>query len=149
MKTMTRVLLITVLMNGGFGLTQAAPAEGHGHHGKRSDGMDWKAGLNEEQSRQLATLKLEYKKQIFPLKLKLKEAKYELAVMIATDKPNQRDIDKKIDAIIKLKAEKMRLKVAHKIAVRKLLNNEQQVLFDLKLLKKGFHGKDGGHQGRH
>ena len=144
MKPLKQLVLITALFSGGLLLVSPVMADSHGRHG-----MDWKASLSESQNKQLASLKLDYKKQVYPLKLRLKQAKLELAELIATDKPNQRNIDKKIDEIVKLKAEKMRIKVAHKIAVRKILNSDQQVLFDLKMMKKAFHGKKGGHHGHH
>ena len=145
MKSLKHILLITTLVSGGLFLISPVMADTHGRHGD----MGWKASLTESQTKQLASLKLDYKKKVYPLKLKLKQAKLELATLIATDKPSQKNIDKKIDEVIKLKAEKMRLKVAHKIAVRKILNNDQQVTFDLKLMKKAFHGKKGGHHGYH
>lgn len=145
MKSLKHILLITTLISGGLFLISPVMADDHGRHGQ----MGWKASLTESQTKQLASLKLNYKKKVYPLKLKLKQAKLELATLIATDKPSQKGIDKKIGEIIKLKTEKMRLKVAHKIAVRKILNNDQQVQFDLKLMKKAFHGKKGGHHGHH
>jgi len=145
MKSLKHILLITTLLSGGLYLISPVMADEHGRHGS----MGWKTSLSESQNKQLASLKLDYKKKAYPLKLNLKQARLELASLIATDKPSHKNIDKKIDEIVKLKAEKMRLKVAHKIEVRKILNKDQQVQFDLKLMKKAFHGKKGGRHGHH
>ena len=131
--------------HGGHGMHQmhgSGHGQGHGrHHG--DDG--WKSTLTAEQSAQIDKLKLEYKKQAYPIKAKIKHAKVELALLISSDSPNQKDIDKKIEEIAKLKAEKMRVKSTHKIKVRKVLNDEQRVQFDLKLLKKAYSDKKGKH----
>jgi len=63
--------------------------------------------------------------------------------------PDQKAINKQIDKIVKLKAEKMRLKAAHKVEVRKVLNDDQRVQFDMKILKSAYHGKQGHHRGHH
>jgi len=101
----------------------------------------WKASLTESQQNQLAKLKLNYKKDKYLLKSKLKQAKVELAMLVTSDKPEQKALDNKINEIVQLKSKKMHTKVKHKIAVRKLLNEDQRVKFDMKVLKKAFHGK--------
>lgn len=159
MKYLTTVLLISVL-TGGLGMMTPAMATEHGKqgmgmkmmhgkgHGMGHDGC-WKSSLTDVQKKQVAKLKLDFKKKVYPIKSKIRQAKVELALLVTADKPNQKDIDKKIDEIVKIKSEKIRLKVAHKIEVRKILNEEQRVQFDMKMLKKAFHGKKGGHHGRH
>ena len=155
-------LLIVVMGSGlalaGAGISPAVLAEkgGHmsGHHmmGKsHHGGMSWKHSLSDEQRTQLMALKLEKKKNLIPLKLKIKQAKVALAMLVGSDNPNQGKINKKISEIVKLKEQKMLLKARHRIAVRKLLNAEQKVQFDLHLLKKATHGKRGdhGYHGRH
>ena len=157
MKTLIAAVLSTALIGSGMGMTGSALADEHGmggmhgsghgmysHHG----GGGWKATLSDEQSKQIDKLRLEYKQKTYPIKAKIQAAKIELAMLMMADAPKQKDIDKKIDEIIKLKGEKMRLKVAHKISIRKLLSEEQRVQFDLHLLNKayGYGGKKGhGH----
>ena len=155
MKKLATALIISCLTITGAGLSTNVLAD-HGkgmgmmHHG--GHGSSWKASLTDEQRTKIAKLKLDYKKKKYPLKAKLKQAKIDLALLVTSDKPNQNSIDKKIDQIAKLKREKMQLKAKHKIAVRKLLNEEQRVKFDMKVLKKAYHGKRKGgygHHGRH
>ena len=157
MNYLKAALFTTVLMTGGMGLVTPAMADEpgmrggmHGGYGMRGgEQHGWKATLTDEQEKQIARLKLDYKKKAMPLKGRIQQAKVELALLITTDKPNQNDINKKIDEITKLKAEKMRLKAAHKIEVRKVLNEEQRVQFDLRQLKKASGGKDGHGGGGH
>ena len=143
MKTLTTLIIITALT---AGISIAPPALAH-HGGGIGMGMmhrgggSWKATLTDEQQTQIAKLKLGYKKKKYPLKAKLKQAKVDLALLMTSDNPSEKAINKKIDEILELKSQKMRLKSSHKIAVRKLLNEEQRVKFDMKILKKAFHGK--------
>ena len=69
--------------------------------------------------------------------------------VITSDNPKQDQINQKIDQIVKLKAEKMRLKAAHKIQVRSVLNEDQRVQFDMMMLKKAYKGKKGHGRGHH
>ena len=147
MKYLTTALLIGALSSGGLVLNTAALADEQGmsqmggHHGMKC----WRASLTEEQSTKYAQLKLAFKQKVLPLKAKIKQAKIDLALLVGTDNPNQNAIDKKIDEIAKMKAEKMRLKTAHRIEVRKLLTPEQRVSFDMKLLKKASRDRKGSH----
>ena len=155
MKPLSTILFLTALAGSGLGFSQMAlAAESHGMgqmHGKQYRGHSgdgcWRASLTEEQRNKIDPLKLEYKKQLYPLKAKLKQVKVDLVLLIGSDNPKQKDVDKKIDEIARLKAETMRLKAAHKIAVRKLLTQEQQAKFDMKLLKKAYRGKGGYRHG--
>lgn len=153
MKYLTTALLVTVLASSGMGLMSSAIADEYGRHGKQHamhlGGGSWKASLTEKQTKPIARLKLDYKKKVYPIKTKIKQAKVELAMLITAGNPKKKVINKKIDEIVKLKAEKMRLKAAHKIGVRKVLNADQRVLFDMKMLKKAYHGKKGYRHGHH
>ena len=151
MKNLVAVVLSTALMGSGLGVAGLALADEHGMGGMHGGGYGmyhhrdggWKASLTDEQSKQIDKLRLDYKQKSYLLKAKIKQAKIELAMLITSNDPKQKDIDKKIDEILKLKGEKMRLKAAHKISVRKLLTDEQRVQFDLHVLKKAAGGKKG------
>jgi hypothetical protein len=54
-------------------------------------------------------------------------------------------INKKIDELTKLKNDKMKEKYKYLAAKRKVLNAEQQVRFDMHVIKKAMHGKGKGH----
>lgn len=150
MKKLLTALLISSLTLVGTGISTIALADqGAGMHGMYHGDGGWKASLTDEQRTTIDSMKLKYKKKLYPLKAKLKQAKVELALLMTSDNPGQSAINKKIDEIVKLKKEKMQLKTSHKIAVRKLLNKEQRVKFDMKILKKAYHGKSHDQQGHH
>ncbi len=154
MRHLITTLLIATLTAGSMSIIVPAVAaetglrkmQGSGYAMGR--GSSWKSTLSDEQRKKITRLKLDYKKKAIPLKLRIKQANVELAMLITKDSPNKKNIDKKIDEILKLKGEKMRLKTDHKIAVRKLLNDEQRVQFDMKALKKAYHGKKSKGYGR-
>lgn len=153
MKHLTTAVLLTALAAIGLGVMTPVLADQHGRQGMgmgmgmMQQGGGWKTSLSEKQQIQVSKLKLDYKKKKYPLKTKIKQLKVELALLMTTDKPNQKAINNKIDQIVKLKAQKMRLRANHKIAVRKVLNEQQRVKFDMKILKKAYHGKKRGHYG--
>jgi len=146
MKYLITTLLATALTTGGIGFTTLAMAsehgQGRGHHCKHHGGAgSWKASLSDEQSKKLDKLHLDYTKKKYPIKAKLKAAKVDLALLMTADSAKQKDIDSKIDQILKLKGEKMRIKTAHKIEVCNMLTEEQRIQFDMHVLKKAFKGK--------
>jgi len=114
------------------------------HHGKGDHDSDWKQSLSDEQRTTLDKLRLDYFKKKYPLKAKKQLLKTELALLLTQDSPNMGAINKKIDELVDLKRELLRLRAEHKIEVRKLLNAEQRVQFDTKLLKKAYGGKRHG-----
>jgi len=148
MKALSTLILTIVLSTTSIGFTPIVYAQQHGGMGgmqkMHKGGGSWKASLSAEQQSQIAKLKLDFKKKKYPLKAQIKQAKVDLALLITADKPNQKSIDQNIDKIVDLKSKIMRLKAKHKIAVRKILNEEQRVKFDMKILKKAFHGKKKG-----
>ena len=146
MKTLSTLILTIILTTTGIGFAPTAYAQQHGGMGNMHKGDGgWKSSLTTDQQNQLAKLKLDFKKKKLPLMTQMKQASVDLALLITADKPNQKAIDKKIDVIVDLKSKKIHLKAKHKIAVRKLLNEEQRVKFDLKMLKKAFHEKRKRH----
>ncbi len=157
MRHQLTVLLITVLTAGSIGIVPQVMADEPGMRQMQGKGYgmgregSWKSTLSDAQKKKIAQLKLDYKKKSIPLKLRIKQARVDLAMLTTADTPDKKNIDKKIDEILKLKGERMRLKADHKIAVRKLLNQEQRVQFDMKMLKKAYQdkkskGHDRGHR---
>lgn len=151
MKILQTLAITLPLLLVGMAIPATSLADHGRHHmmGGQHGSQHWKNSLSDEQENKLRVLKLKKKKQLIPLKLKIKQAKVELAILIGNDKPKQDAIDKKISEIVKLKQQKMQLKAKHKIAVRKLLNTDQKVMFDLRMLiksKKGKRCKRGKHK---
>ncbi|MCW8962912.1 MAG: periplasmic heavy metal sensor [Gammaproteobacteria bacterium] len=145
MKHLLNSLLIIVLTTGGMAIMSPAMAEGKGmqgmkHHGKHHE-QSWKATLTDAQRKEINKLKLAHKRKVYPLKAQIKQAKVELALLVTSDNPQKNEISQAINRIVRLKAEKIHLKTVHRINVRSVLNEDQRVLFDLKVLKKAYKGK--------
>jgi len=154
-KTCKAIVLLATLI-GSFGLPAAANAErGMGYGGMKggmacSQGMYgacWKDTLKDEQRTKLAKIKLDHMKVQAPIKTKMKTIKMDLALLVTADKPDTAAINKKIDELTKLKNAKMKEKYKYIAAKRKVLNDEQRVLFDMKVIKKAMKGKQKGHRG--
>jgi Spy/CpxP family protein refolding chaperone len=169
MKQLSTITIGVVLLVTGLGLATNVladePGYGHGwgHHGDEMGKMhheggyqhhedgckkdkSWKQDLSDSQRKEIDKLKLAYKQKKYLLKSQLKQANVEFALLITNDSPDQSAINKKIDAIAKLKADKLRLKADHKISVRKVLTPEQRVKFDMAVLEKAYSGKKKGHK---
>ena len=132
----------TVLADHGRGM------QGGMYSGKGMSRMCWRETLTDEQRAKLAKVKLEHMKVQAPIKAKIRTIKVELALLVTADKPDMASINKKTDELTKLKNSKMKEKYRYIAAKRKLLNDEQRVLFDMKLIKKAMKGKHkGGYKG--
>ena len=146
MKYVIPAVITGAMLVGGMNLVTPAFADEHEHHqgeqhhaGEHHSGhhnMAWMKSLSAEQRSKIDALHADFKKQKHALKEKMQSAKHDLHKEIATDTPNKQAINDKIDAILKLKKQKLQLKVEHKMAVRKLLNKEQKAMFDEHLLNK-------------
>lgn len=161
-QTRRILLIVSILMLVLYGpaLAQMGHAGEGGHGGKSPhgemghgksvyDASCWTETLTEEQKAKVAQLRLEKKKIKYLTKAQIKAKKVELAILVTQDNPNQSAIEKKIEEILDLKREKMRKIYAIKIEIRKLLTPEQRVLFDMKMIKKAYHGKHHGHKEGH
>jgi len=120
--------------------------------GSRQGGMKgfkfrWKK-LPAEKREKLMELRLSFKRRLFPLKAEKRKLKVDLAVLMTSDKPNRAAINGLIDKIVSVKREIMRLKAEHRLAVRKELPEKMRAFFDMRLLKKSFHGKKRWKRGR-
>ena len=129
------------------------PAEMHGDwhgHGFRGYCHDdsWQDTLTDSQQNDVQQARLTYLKKKDLLMAKIKQAKIEFATLLTKDSPSHNAINKIIDDISKLKAEKLRAKADYKIQIRKILNADQRVKFDTQLLKhaSGTQGFGHGHR---
>ncbi len=141
----TMALALPAFADQGYGMHRGGMHGGMGMHGGPGTcGASWKATLTDEQRNKLAKLKLEHMQMMAPVKVKIKGVKVELATLVTTDKPDMNAINKKVDELTGLKNQKMKRKYEYIAAKRKVLNAEQQVLFDLHVMKKALHGKGKG-----
>ena len=76
-------------------------------------------------------MKVKHIKEITPLKNELTEKKAHLKTLESAEKPDKDAINKTIDEIYLLKAEVTKKQSAFRQDVRKLLNDEQKIIFDM------------------
>jgi len=120
-----------MMRHGGGGSMHGPGYRGYGMHGS-----SWRYSLSDEQRPKIEKMKLDYYKKKMPLKAKKKTLKTELALLVTKDNASKAGINSKIDQYLRVKKQLLRLKYAHKIAVRKELTPEQRVSFDLAVMKK-------------
>ena len=154
------MLVVVSILVGAFNSSAFAqaghPPEGdHGmkshlgstHHGKdKHDPFCWMSTLTEEQQSKFAKLRLEYKKVKYHLKAQIRVRKVELVSLVTRDTPDQNAINTKIEEILDLKRKLIQKKYAFKVSLRSMLNPEQRVAFDMKMLRMAYHGKKHGHK---
>lgn len=118
--------------------------------------------LTEEQETKIDALRVAHMKEMNALRADLRIKDAELDKMSTADAPDTKAINAKIDEIGKIKNDMAKKRMAHRLDVRALLNDEQKVFFDAHSGKgfgkrgHGYHngmgngqGKGKGHYGRH
>jgi Spy/CpxP family protein refolding chaperone len=105
--------------------------------------MHSELNLTEEQQKQITALRVAHQKEIQPLRNDIAIKQAELQKYRSADKPDMVQINSTIDAIGKLKTEIQKKSVAHQLAVRALLTDEQKLIFDAKGPRGGKGGKGG------
>ncbi len=86
--------------------------------------------LTEEQKQKIEELRASFLKEVQPLRSQLRSERFALLSLLAADKPDQKAINAKIDALAKLRADIQKKEVAHRLQVRGLLTEEQKAAFD-------------------
>lgn len=94
--------------------------------------------LSDEQKQKMKDIHLKTSKEVLPLKNQLAEKKAHLKTLTTVEKPDMNEINKTIDEMSALRNQIMKKKVAAKMEVRSILNDEQRLMFDM---KDGKHGK--------
>jgi Spy/CpxP family protein refolding chaperone len=119
-----------------------------GHKGKHMSGPKWKQFLTDAQKKQADIMHLNVKKSMSVLKAQKKLKKIELINLVIMDNPDTNAIHSKIDEIIEVKREIMRVRNDHMVEMRGMLTPEQRLSFDMGLLGHGDKGKGHGSKGK-
>ncbi|MDZ7374743.1 MAG: Spy/CpxP family protein refolding chaperone [candidate division KSB1 bacterium] len=85
-----------------------------------------KLDLTEEQQAKLAELRLQFAKETLATRNELGVKRLELQQLLMADSPDQKAIEAKVDEIHKLQATLQKKRIAHHLAVWKLLTPEQR-----------------------
>ncbi|KPK62775.1 hypothetical protein AMJ83_09845 [candidate division WOR_3 bacterium SM23_42] len=102
--------------------------------------------LTEAQKEQMKELRVEHMKALQPLRNQMGEKKARLRTLSTSDKVNMTEINRVIDDIGKMQTQMMKLRAQHRQDVRKLLTDEQRVIFDA---HKPPHQDGPPHAGKH
>ncbi|MCT4639016.1 MAG: Spy/CpxP family protein refolding chaperone [Bacteroidales bacterium] len=100
--------------------------------------------LTDQQKEDIKKLRLEHIKDMTPLKNKLNENRAKHRTLMSADKVDMNAINKNIDEFTSIKNKMMKLKAKHKQSVRKLLTEEQRIMFDSKAGKMHHRKGRGG-----
>jgi len=87
--------------------------------------------LTEEQTAKIEALKTPHMKEMLPLKNQMAEKKAQLTTLTTAEKADMDAINKKIDEIGTLKTQMLKKREAHKQDIRKILSEEQRLMFDM------------------
>lgn len=87
-------------------------------------------GITPEQTEQIDALRLKGMKQTQQLRNELGEKQARLRTLSTSDKPDQNTINKTIDEIAAIKANIQKNRMATHQEIRKLLNDDQRIVFD-------------------
>lgn len=142
MKNYLKVLAAATMLSGLVQVTMAQPGPGYGQgfnrRGFQGPGTgpqlgqcpQWIPDLTEEQETQIASLRTAHLKDVQPLRSEIKINKAKIDALMIQDVPDSKAIDQLIEANGKLRTEIQKKSAAHRLEVRKLLTDEQKVLFD-------------------
>ena len=86
--------------------------------------------LTEEQEEQMQTLRTDHLKAILPMRNELAEMNARLQTLSTADNADMSQINGLIEEMGALKMQMMKAGVAHRQEIRKLLTDEQRVVFD-------------------
>lgn len=126
---------------GVFTVAAVALAQGPGSgSGFGSKGLD----LSEDQETKIEALRLDMQKEMIPLHNQLDNLRSELHLLMTEEKADQGAIDQKIEAMSQLRTKIQKKRTQHHLAVRSILNKEQRVKFDQRMLARG-NGHGFGH----
>lgn len=86
--------------------------------------------LSDEQKEQMTKLRVDHSKAIKPLKDKMRELKSKQMNMMGSDGPDMKGLMANVEELISIRNKVMKKKVAHRMQVRNLLNEDQRILWN-------------------
>jgi Spy/CpxP family protein refolding chaperone len=118
-------------------------------YGQKDMGMHQNLpGLTEDQKTQIEKLRITHMKEMQTAKNLVAENRARYQTLMTADKPDMTAINKNIDEYSALKGDMMKKQAAHRQEIRKLLNDEQRLIFDSRQSHDGKGMKNGGTMGR-
>jgi len=112
------------------------------YHGNFIESLD----LSDEQQQQIETMRTAHMEKMLPMQNELKEKKAHLNTLSTAKVADTKAINSTIDEIGALKVKMMKERESHQQDIRKVLNDEQRIKFDMHRAHKGGKGKGQGHR---
>ena len=100
-------------------------------------GVERGLNLTEDQQVQMKSLHLKLQQEMLPIRIKLGENKARFRTLSTAENADMKSINKLIDANSQLDASMLKLQAANQQAVRKLLTEEQRIIFDSRDFHRG------------
>jgi Spy/CpxP family protein refolding chaperone len=156
-KTMMLALSLAIL---GIGSTFAQPGSGYGRGQGQGPGFmkgQWPCAamfanvldLSDEQQDEIVDLRTEHLKQVTNLRNQAREKRARLKTLTTGDNYNESEVNQVIDELGTIRTSIMKERTSHKQDIRSLLTEEQRVVFDARMGRRGMHSKMGNHHGRY
>ena len=131
------VLAAAIIATGNLALAQRGDGPRQQRHHMSSDGqgMRWERmaehlDLTDAQQEQIKTLRLSFQEETLPLKNELREKKARMQTLTTAKDANMKGINQLADEMGALRTNLMKKHLAHQQEVRKVLTDEQRIIFD-------------------
>lgn len=163
---MKRIIIFTIVtvfaIAAGVGLNLSQAKPGPRNHPQFISGWDetcWEMqdgkfgamkmlALSDEQEEKISKERIEHKKKMMQLKTEMVDHRTKLKLLLTAEQFSQKDADKIASKLGDLSESKTKLMSAHLRKVRDILNDEQRVHFDERILSaRGLFEHQGKHDG--
>ncbi|MEQ8546290.1 MAG: periplasmic heavy metal sensor [Cyclobacteriaceae bacterium] len=128
------IIMLAILTIGVFGTIAQPRGQKGGMDQERGKGMKEqliaKLELTEAQQTKIEDLRVSHYKESLPLKNILGEKRAALKTQTTTANIDQKKVDRTIEEIGELETKLLKAKTNHQIAVRSMLDEKQQMMFD-------------------
>ena len=114
------------------------------HPGMEERILDRIPDITEKQKEQIKEIRTDHMKEVLPLRNQVREKEAHLQTISTGENVNLEKVNKTIEEISALKMNMAKKRAAHRQEIRKVLTEDQRVIFDSFRMKKGkHHGFDG------
>ncbi len=113
-------------------MAQSGPRQDFPRGERNFEKGDWLPDLSDDQKDAIKEIRLEGMKQQLPLKNKKDELKAQLKTEMTADQPNEARINELIEEMGKIDIDKHKIRAKNRLEIRKLLNEEQRLIFDMR-----------------
>ena len=117
--------VLMVLISAGLNAQPPRPGQGQGFK-KNTDRPCW--NLSDEQKETMKTIQIEHQKKLTPLKNKMVELKAQQRTLMSEEVVDMKLVNKNIDDQTALMNKIQKLQAEHRMAVKEILNDEQEMM---------------------